>query len=407
MNIMIIHAHTANRGDEAAIRAMIDELTKYYEDVRFVIAINGKTKYPNLPKNVEIINRFPDVRDFRSLIEFLFLTIFGLNIVKTKSNNIYLKNVYDSDIIIHAPGGPSIGDIYIKKELLYLLNLNYLRKIKKKYMFYAPSMGPFHNKLHNTLRKKVLRGAESILVRDPISFNYVKDFLPDIKVVQSMDSALQNEIEFENYKLKLREDSELFNYIGKYDKCIGITITDLKWHPEYSKTDICENIEKTFKTFIQKRSDEGYGIIFIPQLYGTGNDTKIMDKYMINNRTYMLGNDEFYDSYFQQFLISQLYAVIGMRYHSNIFSAKMGIPFISISYEQKMKGFMEYLGLNEYCIDIKELSYYELNMKFNFLFSRYNEYRSSLNALREKMKRESYKSTEDVINILNRKLDKK
>ena len=62
------------------------------------------------------------------------------------------------------------------------------------------------------------------------------------------------------------------------------------------------------------------------------------------------------DTYFQQYVIGKLYAVVGMRYHSNIFSAKMGIPFVSVSYEQKMKGFMQSIGLSEYCIDLNELS---------------------------------------------------
>ena len=44
------------------------------------------------------------------------------------------------------------------------------------------------------------------------------------------------------------------------------------------------------------------------------------------------------------------YAIIGMRYHSNIFSAKAGTPFISISYEQKMAGFMNKMNLEKYCI---------------------------------------------------------
>lgn len=45
-----------------------------------------------------------------------------------------------------------------------------------------------------------------------------------------------------------------------------------------------------------------------------------------------------------------------MRYHSNIFSAKQLTPFISITYEQKMLGFMKESGLEEYCIDVNELN---------------------------------------------------
>lgn len=38
------------------------------------------------------------------------------------------------------------------------------------------------------------------------------------------------------------------------------------------------------------------------------------------------------------------------------FSAKQLTPFISITYEQKMLGFMKESGLEEYCIDVNELN---------------------------------------------------
>lgn len=86
-------------------------------------------------------------------------------------------------------------------------------------------------------------------------------------------------------------------------------------------------------------------MIFIPQLYGNGNDYDLMSQYVTSSEScYVVKADsDLYDAYFQQFLISKLYMVIGMRYHSNIFSAKMGTPFVSISYEQKMQGFMKKL----------------------------------------------------------------
>lgn len=67
--------------------------------------------------------------------------------------------------------------------------------------------------------------------------------------------------------------------------------------------------------------------------------------------------------------------LMSMRYHSNIFSAKMGTPFISISYEQKMKGFMEKMNLAEYCIDLKTLSKDTIENRFEQLVNHYDEYK--------------------------------
>jgi len=80
-----------------------------------------------------------------------------------------------------------------------------------------------------------------------------------------------------------------------------------------------------------------------------------------------------YDTYFQQYIISKLYAVEGMRYHSNIFSAKVGTPFIPVVYEEKMEGFIDMAGLNEYSISLDELSFEKLEEKFEKLNSNYDE----------------------------------
>ena len=95
-----------------------------------------------------------------------------------------------------------------------------------------------------------------------------------------------------------------------------------------------------------------------------------------------------------------LYAVIGMRYHSNIFSAKMGTPFISISYEQKMQGFMKKMELDRYCISLDKLSDEELKKKFSILTDNYDEYKKYLISVHEKMKKESYETTNILKDIL-------
>lgn len=403
MNIMIMHAHTANRGDEAAVKALIDELLAIYPDANITLSLTGITKYPNLPPQVKVIDRFPKVRARVEQMEFLFAIPTKGRFVMTKSGREFMQAVQKADLVIHAPGGPSIGDIYHKVELLYLWCLDIIRRNNKKYMFYAPSMGPFHMKCRNRFRKKILEGAECVIVRDPISLEYVKEFLPNLNVWQSLDSALQHDIDVDANEKKYLNDIELKSFLESHAKCIGITITDLEWHPLYRTEPIVKELPRIFHTFIEEKIREGYGIIFIPQLYGANNDRNMMCTYMKGNHTYMLQDDrDEYDSYFQQYLIGKLYAVVGMRYHSNIFSAKMGTPFVSISYEQKMKGFMQSIELTEYCIDLNDLSLNQINATFDLLVQNYETYKQRLHLLHDKMKKEAYKTTEVVLAILNR-----
>jgi polysaccharide pyruvyl transferase WcaK-like protein len=46
---------------------------------------------------------------------------------------------------------------------------------------------------------------------------------------------------------------------------------------------------------------------------------------------------------------------IGVRLHSLIFSAKMGTPFLGISYDPKVDGFLDMLGMSPVC-EYNELS---------------------------------------------------
>ncbi|MCD8237979.1 MAG: polysaccharide pyruvyl transferase family protein [Clostridiales bacterium] len=404
MNILIIHSHNANRGDEAAVKAMVDELLLKYPEAEITISNNGFTPYPKMDKRVKQISRFPKLQSKIAQLEFFFLLFTKGHFAFTKEAKTFFNVLREADLVIHAPGGPSIGDIYYKAEKLYLWRLNLIRRMGIPYMFYAPSMGPFKNKERSALREEVLRGAEKIILRDPISIGYLNDFLPDLKAEHAFDSALQHDVDMAVNSLIYNKYSDLKNFIESHEKCIGITITDLKWHPVHKNDSSAEKITEAFHKFIEQKVGEGYGVVFIPQLYGTGNDTELMNKFMIKGHTFMVDAfEEDHDAYFQQYVVGKLYAVVGMRYHSNIFSAKMGTPFISVAYEQKMSGFMKSIGLSEYCLDLSELSYDRLNNRFNALIADYDNYKNKLSDLHEYMKKGSHKSTEVVIEILEGK----
>lgn len=69
-----------------------------------------------------------------------------------------------------------------------------------------------------------------------------------------------------------------------------------------------------------------------------------------------------------------------MRYHSNIFAAKVGTPFIPVVYEEKMEGFIEIAGLQDYAISLDELSFEKLDEKFEKLKQNHEEVKSMFKA---------------------------
>lgn len=404
MNILIINCHTDNRGDEAAVHALVDELNSIYKNLELTLSMRGEGRYPNLPDNVTCISQFIPAKNKSIFANHVAIISKGkINI--SQKEKVMINAIKHADIILHAPGGPSIGDTYYNAEPTYLRIFDLLKALNKPYMFYAPSMGPFNNSERNAWRRKVLLNAKAIVLRDPISANYVKELVPEKQIYLTLDSAFQHDIDILENENKFSQFKELRDFISKHEKCIGITITDLKWHPVWSKkTDVIDNIRKSFTDFIKEKIALGYGIVFIPQLYGSGNDYNLMDSYCEDKENCFVipDNDDRYDTYFQQYVISKLYAVIGMRYHSNIFSAKMGTPFISVSYEQKMQGFMEKAGLLDYCLAISDLSVQNLHNKFESLVNNYTEYKNTLEIKKKDFKKEASRTTELVCELLNK-----
>lgn len=405
MNIIIINCHTSNRGDEAAIHALVDELNIVYPTSQITLFLRGYIKYPNMPANVYMKRQFIP-GDFKSILACKSYILSRGKFKISATGRQFVEAIEKADIVLHAPGGPSIGDVYYDAEPTYLRLFDMLKVANIPYVFYAPSMGPFENSKRNKWRKKVLEGASAIILRDPISANYLRELDPNLKYYQTLDSALQHDIDIDvNYR-KLVEYEELMYFMKTHSKCIGITITDLSWHPVWSKDDKIKNIiSATFTDFIKKKANEGYGIVFIPQLYGKENDYDLMKKYCFNDKDFFIIPSDYdrYDTYFQQFLISKLHSMIGMRYHSNIFSAKMETPFISVSYEQKMQGFMDKIGLSEYCISVKDLSIYKLEEKFEYLLNNYDYYKKMLQNKHNYMKQEAYKTTKIVRELVEEK----
>ena len=179
MNILVINCHSDNRGDEAAIHALVDEINLLYRDCKITLAIRGiGTQYPNMPSNVTMIRQFCPCT-FKSNLAYGIAKHSKGSIVFYENQKQLIDAIKNADFILHAPGGPSIGDTYYDVELTYLKIFSMIQKLKKNYMSYAPSMGPFERTGRNEFRKKILIGAEAIVLRDPISAEYVRQFIPE------------------------------------------------------------------------------------------------------------------------------------------------------------------------------------------------------------------------------------
>lgn len=399
MKILIINCHWDNRGDEAAIRAMLDELRIRYPDGQFYIqrAIGDFGYFPD-DTDITILPMYPETGKIQGIMAVLAYVTNG-RCPKSKAGKTFYDALRGADIVLHAPGGPSIGDLYKAQETKKLLRLLMVKRSRKKYAFYAPSMGPFEDKVRNAVRRRIIEGAALVCLREEVSQKYLCNLSKKVKSYVTLDSAFQHPVDMKMMERSYEAETTLKEFIGDGNRVIGMTITDLQWNARYrndGKTK--ENIENTFHRFVQKLTERGYKILFIPQLFGGSSDADYMNGFCTENCCVL---ETQHDCYFQQYIISRLQAVVGMRYHSNIFSAKMGTPFLSISYEQKMKGFMYKAELERFCLDIENLSYDSLIERFELMMDEYRVYRQKLMEKKEAFRKEAARTTDLVCKLLD------
>jgi len=406
MNILILNAHWNNRGDEAAIRAMIDSIREKMEVDKMSIMLlsNDRRFFPY--HDIELVDPFPTYTQGRIVSKLLFLgdslamLLSGGRYALTKQGREYLRTLDGTDFVIHAPGGPSIGDLYSGPfgifELTYLIRL-WISIIKNKpVFFYAPSMGPFTG-VRNILRKYVLRKSIGIIVREEISQKNLSEQL-GLNAIVTIDSALQNEV----HESDLQNIEQIGEIISKLTnkKVIGMTITDLRWHPIYkTNANLQERIRTEITHTIDYLTDNGYEILLIPQLFGSQDDMTLLEyfKEKARNNGEVSILPQFIDAYGQQYIISHLYCVIGMRYHPTIFAAKGRVPAIAISYEHKTKGFMDKLGRLDSLIPVEDIDSERIIEKFKYIEENYDFIRDHLFNRVPKLIEISQKTTEILI----------
>jgi len=391
MNITIVNAHWNNRGDEAALFALLEGLKKVYKSSRITIIFKDGKSVVQFPE-MEEVDYFPakfNAKNWDIWLTALTRGLIGKNALLKKT----VRTLRKTDLIIYAPGGSVINDRFFwRKQMEYLVPFICAKFYKIPMVVAAPSIGPFDTEKANKITKWLLKTPKALVVREEISRKYLEEIGITKNVHVTIDSAFYNQVDIKDNEQKLKKYTELNDFLKSYKKVVGITITDFSWHVKYNKDkELSSRITDSFQKFIADLNSKNYGVVFIPQLFGNQNDYNYMNKFAADNTFTMRDN---MDTYFQQYIISKLYAVIGMRYHSNIFSAKMGTPFIAVVYEEKMQGFLKLAELVDYSLPLSEISASKILEKFSFLEINYQQIKIQLKRKNENWKKRAEKTIE-------------
>lgn len=358
-----------NKGTAAILKSSVLTLRKFFDKCVFISA----SPHPELDKRNCSSIHFLDGLWSKSRI---------FTIIKNKDH---------FDCVIDL-SGDTISDDYGKLTSFGLLyDILIYKCLKKPYIIYAQSLGPFTNILTRIVAKLSFKLTDLIIVREKITGSYLED-LGINDYCMGADPAF----------LLPSKERNLKNMIGKdfssEKPIIGINMSqhiyDLLGNKATKYIDIhVQLIEFLIKNF-------NVNVLLIPHVLSEGFDDLTIAKKVyskIKNRDSLYIIEGNYTPEEIKSVIGKCDLFIGARMHATIASTSMFVPTVGIAYSHKMHGIIgEMLGLKDYIIDIKDLSSEILIEKTLKAWDNREEIQEHLKKVIPKVKKRAWKNGELV-----------
>ena len=353
MKLAIINQPLANRGDEAAHKAFVRQLSKAFPESSIdVLFMQLQKEIPLIDSiRVEAGNvRYRNIcrmrlewraQKYAFLLGFVPLSL--LHPVLRKFRRI-LKSY---DAVVCAPGGICMGGFMSWD---HIWELETARRLGKPVFYWARSIGPFTDEdyQHSVFKKEavsLLRSFSFLSLRDDVSMRIAEELgAHPVPVVDSAFLETPEAVIPDAVRAQLGERYVVF------------VPNQLTWHYRYQKVPQ-ERIDQFHLELIELLHTRypGHTIVMLPQTYRSvindyGYFCRLSER-AAGKSVVVIGEQQSSD--IQQKIIAGARLVVGERYHSIVFAINNRTPFVSLSYEHKMTGLLEKLGLLDRSVDVQ------------------------------------------------------
>ncbi len=330
-SIAIVNQHTNNYGDDAAGRALIEELNELSPerlDVFYIWHANSTTLPTHSPHQ---FNHAPEVtsglHDTRRTLAWQAMRRF-VGLPPSDEVRILLDTTRAAEAVLVSPAGSNLG---IYKDWMYLFILLILVLDGTRPTFVQNTVGESNSLLFNLLARFVLKRS-LVFVREKRSHDYLRN--KGIQCVLGVDTALL-----------LTEG----NYHATDEKpYIAVVPTQLSnWHRDFQADQRANYIDELIAGISAYSAREAIPVKIVPHLYGHHSEADFLFEFCSELVTAgchaTISPVESLDDY--RAVIACSLTVVSMRYHGLVLAGLERVPCVSLAYENKMSEAASYLGV--------------------------------------------------------------
>jgi polysaccharide pyruvyl transferase CsaB len=351
-----------NSGDDAILKAIVNDLLDYDNDLKIKVLSNNPDKTEKMCE------------------------VFSANRFKIRE---VISSIKETDLLISG-GGSLLQDITSTRSLLYYLALMKLALMFKKPIFvYANGIGPINKKMNRMLTRKILNKVDYISLRDNLS----KEYLEELGVKNNNIKVTADPV----FTLKAT-DENLVKDILKNEKIpidkpiVGISIR--RWNDDQK---VLTEFKKTINYLVNTKQ---VNVILIPMHFK--EDIEISNRLLeLTNLEgcFILRNEYPVENILS--IIKKMDLIISMRLHTLIYAASQVTPMIGIVYDPKVEGFLKEIEY-DYYVDLKDIKSENLIDYIEGIYANKQAIVNKLSEKREDLMKLSKENVELVYSLLGR-----
>lgn len=375
MNILILNVHSAlNLGDDAIMHSTVEALREKYPSARITVAANDPSswrKFTQLEVVSSLCSWVADCRlgiwrsklykmPFYLIILFIFLVVYRLFRLKLTTPDPEKKRLlhayYESDLVVSCGGGNFYAHHSASPSLFWaLITVAFAIGLGKKAIMLPQSIGPIEGGIQRRMARAVISRTRLIMVREPISLDFVQNTLK-IKKTKSM---VLPDLAFGLSEAPVSPDGETSN--SQEALSVGFTIINrAEQNDQFDRQSVYE--DAITSTAIKLAYEYKAHIYLFVQCLGPSPD---QDDRRITERIYRRIREHtervsisasFDDARDIRSALKQMDIVVATRMHTAIFALINETPLVLIGYQPKSRGLMNSLGLSDYYCDIDKVS---------------------------------------------------